>query len=244
MLFRSSSCNLYNWNGTVYRTSGNYTYTTTNSNGCDSNAIVQLTINNCNTSLVATLFIEGLYDGTGNRPALYDLGLTNNSNVSDSVEIDLWSPSLLSRDTPSYHTKVPLMTNGTATASFIGLTQGNAYYIAIKHRNSVETWSSAPVNFALNNTYNFSASQSAAYNNGINTPLKSVGNGRFAIYSGDVNQDGTIDLLDIQPTENNASLFQFGYDPTDVNGDGSTDLLDLLLIENNAGLFIYYARPY
>ena len=75
-------------------------------------------------------------------------------------------------------------------------------------------------------------------------PLKSVGNGRFAIYSGDVNQDGTVDFLDIQPTENNASLFQFGYDPTDVNGDGSTDLLDLLLIENNAGLFIYYARPY
>ncbi len=239
-----STCNLYNWNGTLYRNSGNYTFASTNSNGCDSNAILQLTINNCNTSLVTTLLIEGLYDGVGNRPVLYDLGMTGNDNISDSVEIELWSPSLLSSDTPSYHAKVPLLTNGTATASFTGATQGNSYYIAIKHRNSLETWSSTPVNFALTNSYNFSLSQSAAYNNGFNNPLKSMGNGRFAIYSGDVNQDGAVDLLDIQPTENNASLFQFGYDPTDVNGDGATDLLDLLLIENNAGLFIYYARPY
>ena len=40
----------YTWNGTAYTTSGVYTFASTNSNGCDSTAILNLTINNSTTS--------------------------------------------------------------------------------------------------------------------------------------------------------------------------------------------------
>ena len=41
-----TACNSYTWNGTTYSSSGTYNYTTTNSKGCDSIAILHLTINN------------------------------------------------------------------------------------------------------------------------------------------------------------------------------------------------------
>jgi len=42
-----TACNSYTWNGITYITSGSYTYSTTNANGCDSTATLNLTINNC-----------------------------------------------------------------------------------------------------------------------------------------------------------------------------------------------------
>ncbi|MEY4703481.1 MAG: Dockerin type domain, partial [Bacteroidota bacterium] len=74
-------------------------------------------------------------------------------------------------------------------------------------------------------------------------PMKSVSGGKFAMYAGDVNQDGTIDLFDLLDTENDASNFVGGYNATDVNGDSVSDLFDLLLIENNTTLFIFVAHP-
>ena len=40
-----TACDSYEWNGKVYTTSGRYTYSTTGANGCDSTAILYLTIN-------------------------------------------------------------------------------------------------------------------------------------------------------------------------------------------------------
>ena len=40
-----TACDSYEWNGKVYTASGRYTYSTTNANGCDSTAILYLTIN-------------------------------------------------------------------------------------------------------------------------------------------------------------------------------------------------------
>ncbi len=45
-----SACNSFTWNGTTYSQSGQYTYTSTNTNGCDSIATLNLTINNTSTS--------------------------------------------------------------------------------------------------------------------------------------------------------------------------------------------------
>jgi hypothetical protein len=70
-----------------------------------------------------------------------------------------------------------------------------------------------------------------------------MGNGVYALYSGDVNQDGGIDISDMQITENDASQFVFGYYNSDCTGDASSDISDMQIIENNAGLFIFYARP-
>jgi len=121
---------------------------------------------------------------------------------------------------------------------------GNDYYIVINHRNSIETWSANPVQINSTVNYDFTTSQSQAYGDGVNSSMKYMGSGVYAIYGGDVNQDGTIDILDLQWTENDASNFAFGYNASDCNGDGSSDGFDIQILENNASIFIYYARPY
>ena len=45
-----TACDSYSWNGTTYTSSGAYTYVTTNANGCDSTATLNLTINNSVTT--------------------------------------------------------------------------------------------------------------------------------------------------------------------------------------------------
>ena len=74
--------------------------------------------------------------------------------------------------------------------------------------------------------------------------MKWVSGNKYAMYGGDVNQDGTIDLFDAQIAENGASNLLFGYDASDCNGDGSTDVFDLQLIDNNSSLLIFSSRPY
>ncbi len=67
--------------------------------------------------------------------------------------------------------------------------------------------------------------------------------GYYAIYGGDVNQDGSADSGDMTPVDNDAANFESGYLPTDVNGDGSIDSGDMTLIDNNASLFVGSILP-
>jgi len=155
----------------------------------------------------------------------------------------LWSAGSLSNASSDYSEKAILHTDGTALVQFPGATLGNSYYVSIKHRNSIETWSAAPITLSSTTSYDFSTGMNQAYGDGINNPMKHMGNGVYALYSGDVNQDGGIDISDMQITENDASQFVFGYYNSDCTGDASSDISDMQIIENNAGLFIFYARP-
>ena len=123
------------------------------------------------------------------------------------------------------------------TMEFENIQPGNAYYISVSHRNSIETWSADPVVFYSDTTeYDFTTSLSQAYgNNMIN--IESVA----SFYCGDVNQDGIIELSDLLLTFNDASEFHTGV--TDLNGDGITDLNDLLIVFNNASTFIHVIKP-
>ncbi len=56
---------------------------------------------------------------------------------------------------------------------------------------------------------------------------------RFAIYSGDVNQDGIIDASDISAIEN--AVGTTGYVTTDLTGDDFVDASDISIVENNTG---------
>jgi hypothetical protein len=224
-----------------------YTFTGTNAAGCDSLAILDLTINICptTTTLNVTAFLEGFYTGNGTMTAnLYNLGISTDDTETDSVEVNLWSAANLSSATPDYSVRAVLHTNGTLTAVFPGATLNNSYYVSLKHRNSLEVWSAAPVTITSTGSYDFSTSLSSAYTDGFNDAMKLVSEGKYAMYVGDVNQDGTVDVLDAQITDNSAANFLFGYDASDCNGDGSTDVLDLQLIDNNGALLLYYARPY
>jgi hypothetical protein len=237
-----SICGSYYWSvsGLTYTTSGTYTVVS----GCVTHRLL-LTITPCSTTLNVKVFMEGFYQGGGQMVAtLYDLGISTIPNETDTIEVNLWNPDSLSNALPSYTSHVVVHTDGTATISFPGSILGHSYYVAVRHRNSVETWSANPVTMTSTTTYDFTTSLSSAYEDGVNPPMKSLGMGRYGIYGGDVTQDGTIDAVDLQITENDASQFLFGYYQSDCTGDGAPDAVDLQIMENNAGLFLFYARPY
>lgn len=131
-----------------------------------------------------------------------------------------------------------LNNSGYATTTFYSAATGS-YYIQITHRNSLETWSGAPVYLSANvNDYDFTTAASKAY--GSNMILKS---GRYCDYSGDVNQDGFVNLTDVVSVYNGSSNFITGYVPEDVNGDNIVDLTDLVITYNNSSNFVSLVRP-
>ncbi|MBK7253023.1 MAG: hypothetical protein IPI04_03670 [Ignavibacteria bacterium] len=116
------------------------------------------------------------------------------------------------------------------------------YYIQVKHRNSIETWSSNTIQFTSQyNSYQFSSAASQAYGDNMiqvdETPV------RFAFFSGDVNQDGTIDAADISSVENDAANSLSGYESSDVTGDDFVDAGDVSIVENNVALGINVITP-
>jgi hypothetical protein len=175
---------------------------------------------------------------------LYDIGNSDDPTATDTINVSLWSPASLANASPNYSVNTILHTNGTASIQFPEATLGNSYYVAIKHRNSIETWSASSILFGTTNNIDFSSSMNAAFSDGFIDPLKSVSSGKYALYAGDVNQDGTVDLFDSQITDNSAANLLFGYNASDCNGDGSTDLFDLQLIDNNSTFLLFYSRPY
>ena len=191
------------------------------------------------------LYLQGYYSGINSmRAAIFDLGISTNPAETDTVTVNLWSPPGLSNSSPDHSVMAVVHTDGSASMEFPASAIGHSYYIAVKHRSHLETWSKLPVTFTSNTSYDFSNSLLQAYDDGINPPMASVAGGKFAFYGGDVNQDGSIDATDQGEVDNDVSLFAFGYNSTDVTGDGSTDASDMQVVDNNLPLFLFYARPY
>ena len=206
-----------------------------------------LTVNGCspNTTLNLTAFLEGFYSDVNTmRANIYDLGISTDPSETDTVTVNLWSPANLSNTEPDHTVQAVMHTNGTATMQFPVTVSGNSFYIAIKHRNHMETWSKLPVMFTSNTAYDFTTALAKAYDDGVNPPMAAVAGGKFAFYGGDVNQDGSIDATDQGDVDNDVALFAFGYNTTDATGDGSTDASDMQVVDNNLPLFLFYARPY
>lgn len=117
-----------------------------------------------------------------------------------------------------------------------------SHYIVIKHRNSIETWSSARWNSIADTLkYDFTPNSTFAY--GSNQVEVNDGPVRFAIYSGDVNQDGVIDGSDLSLIDNDAFNFSNGYLRTDLDGNRFIDASDAALAENNAANFVTALHP-
>ncbi|MBK8983692.1 MAG: hypothetical protein IPM38_15585 [Ignavibacteria bacterium] len=125
------------------------------------------------------------------------------------------------------------------TFNFNAVSNGIPYYINVTHRNSIETWSAAAQTFTGDSlNYDFTTAATQAF--GSNMILKS---GMWTFYSGDVNQDGTIDITDGSLIDNDLLIFASGYLPTDLNGDGITDLSDAVFADNNSFNFIGKITP-
>jgi len=208
---------------------------------CDQN----ISFNPATLNVNVRALLEGPYIGAGQMATtLFSLGLSSDPTATDTVEIKFWNPSALSASAPTYSTKAILHADGTASMSLSISELGNSYYLAIKHRSSIETWSAAPISITYPTNYDFTTGTARAYSDGINPSLKNMGSGLYAIYGGDVNQDGTVDGSDMNEVDNNTSIASFGYDNSDVNGDGASDGLDMNVVDNNTQLGLFFARPY
>ncbi|MBI2416880.1 MAG: hypothetical protein HYV28_03090 [Ignavibacteriales bacterium] len=130
-------------------------------------------------------------------------------------------------------------TMGNAVAKFSLPEDGANYYLALNHRNSVETWSAASQTFTNSAlTYDFSTAANKAYGDN----LKPVGS-FFTIYTGDSNKDDFVDFTDLTLIDNDSYNFVEGYVITDLNGDLFVDFTDLTLCDNNSYNFIGSITP-
>jgi hypothetical protein len=162
------------------------------------------------------------------NPVLMNQGIgTGVSNV-DTITVELRSitGTLVNSATALLHT------NGSAAATFLNTPIGS-YYIVIKHRNAVETWSAIPQ--VVNGgelLYDFTNSITKAYGNNLKLLEPNV----YGLYSGDLNQDGYVDIFDfpLYDTANQSGGVADGtYIVTDMNGDGYIDIFDFPLYDSN-----------
>lgn len=183
--------------------------------------IVTYTTNSIGLALSA--LTEGLWHGTDDGFAISDtLRIYLRNAVSPYAKID---------SVKKYH-------NFLSTI-FSGRPSGN-YYVHLKHRNSIETWSKLPVAFTtgFSTKYFFTDDATRAFGN--NEVFEA---GYYCIYSGDVNQDGIVDGSDAGIIDNEALLFANGYVDGDLNGDEIVDGTDGSISDNNAYNFISRIIP-
>jgi hypothetical protein len=180
-------------------------------------------------------FIQGYYIGSGLMNAtLSNQGLPNPLTDCDDVTIELHdatSPFAL-----AYSFTGVLHTDGTIACTFPAATLGNSYYIAVKHRNAVQTWSANPVTISAVTNYDFSTANTQSY--GPNQ--FEVEPGVWAFYSGDINQDDACDGFDYILLDPDVILGASGYLSTDLTGDGNVDAFDYISLDPNiiAGITI------
>jgi len=174
-------------------------------------------------TLTLTALIQGLYNGT--------------TMVPDTVTVELHSTSSPYALVESKRSV--LNSSGTGTFNFTTAVNGTPYYIVIKHRSGIETWSATGNTFSLSVlSYDLTTSQSQAYGN--NLIQKGT---KWCIFSGDINRDGLVDLSDLLAVDNDNSSFTTGYTASDLNGDLIVDLSDLIIADNNSAAFVARKVP-
>jgi hypothetical protein len=169
------------------------------------------------------VYLEGFWNGS--------------THVRDTVNI------YLANSLPPYDfvdsQKVVLPVSGNIDSVFTNISSG-LYYVVIKHRNHIETWSRLPQPFAEGSTLNLDFTNAKTKAFGENMIYS---NGAWCIFSGDINQDGFIDLLDMIPIDNDAYNYVSGNVVTDLNGDGFVDLLDMIIVDNNSYNYVGVVKP-
>jgi hypothetical protein len=174
-------------------------------------------------SLNLTALIQGLYNGTTMVPDTVIVELHNSASPYLSVDSQ----------------KGVLNTVGSGIFNFSNAVNDNPYYIVVKHRSGVETWSSVGNSFSYYVlSYDMTSGQTQAY--GGNLVLKGS---KWCIYSGDVNQDGFVTSNDYTSIDNDASKGDYHL-VNDLNGDGFVTSNDFTCIDNNATFGIARQVPF
>ncbi len=187
-----------------------------------------------NKTLNVKVFLEGLYstdnaslvkvqnaDVDGNQWNMFAGTVADTISVSLAETTDPFA-TVYDSHGDSIHT------DGTIALSSIPASLSGDYYIIIRHRNHVETWSQI-VSFA-GSTINYDFTDDIAKAWGSNQ--KQIGSA-FCLFTGDANADQYIDGFDLALVFNQNLDGAFGYRLEDVNGDGFVDGFDLALVFNN-----------
>jgi hypothetical protein len=99
------------------------------------------------TTLNLRMYIQGVYaNGGAMNPAIYNAGKSINALKVDTITVELHQTASPYSIVES--AKGILKTDGSASILFSSNRTGNTYYIAVKHRNAIETWSKSPVTFS------------------------------------------------------------------------------------------------
>lgn len=116
--------------------------TVTNSNNCTASSALTFGVGNpVSVNLNVKVLVEGFYAGGGLMSPVVDP--VSQPTKSDTLEICLHQP--VSPFGLVTSRKVLVNTNGTMTVSFGTAQLNNSYYVVVKGRNIVETWSKSPV---------------------------------------------------------------------------------------------------
>jgi PKD domain len=122
-------------------TGGNYAVTVTTAQGCSGTATVNSSLYVCPLQLNLKAFLEGYYLGGGVMQAVVDPMLY--PTLCDTITVELRnniSPYSLERSVRGV-----LNTSGNGQFIFPGNIVSKQYYIVVKSRNGIETWSKLPM---------------------------------------------------------------------------------------------------
>jgi hypothetical protein len=213
---------------------GSITVVNGSCNGASSGGFTVLT----NATLNLKAYLQGYYAGSGLMTSvLLNQGVNANTNQVDTITVELRDSATGANVEAS--AKGVILTDGTISLSLPGSVVGNSYYIVVKHRNSLQTWSAAAVIMASTTSYDFSTAATKAFGDN----MIEVETGKFAIFTGDINQDEFIDPFDYPSFEFDNVTFAGGYLATDLNGDGFVDPFDYPVFELNNVNFVMSAHP-
>jgi hypothetical protein len=170
-----------------------------------------------------TALIEGFYNGTVMEPDTISIELRNSTSPFSLVD----------------ESKIVLNSSGEGSPKFYNAETGVPYYVVVKHRNAIETWSASPQTFLTSTLdYDFTTSSSKAYGNN----LKLIGT-KWCLFGGDVNQDGVVEATDLNTVYMDNVNGVNGYVSTDLNGDMFTEVEDLNIVYINNVLGVEKQTP-
>ena len=235
IILEASGGTTYQWNQGVFQgipfvaeVSNTYIVWVANQYNCSKSDTIAVAIDK--KLLILNVILEGLYANNtimnnalnGNKQPQW-----GNGTIADKILVEIreaYSPY------PVIQTLNADLSVNAEIKTYVNCNADALYYIVLKHRNHLETWSSIPVSFAGDTVvYNFTDADSKAFASN----QKQVSAGVYALIVGDVNQDEVVDISDLVNLDIDLSLGSLGYLVNDLTGDGVVDLSDLVAIDEN-----------